>query len=349
MFNCFKPTRVVNEPAMVILDLDFRIVHCTTEFTRLTGHKLEDLKNKCVSRLMTYFVKITHEKLFSRLRNSNKSETFVALDKEIEIMRKMRFVNIISAHDTVIKCNLNFSYDYTGIYIKFKKVTNIHSPHIIDKTQLALMNDEPRFSVSEYPDYVSILFDVCNSTELVKQMNSTDIAKLYHDLIKLVSDKINKKYTPYARIHETCGDSIYIYIKPCESQFSMAILLAIEASRLMNRILDKYDTHVRCGITIGTLSGGVIDGRTFRMFGESINLAQRLEGLCNKNEINISDDIFENLVPADQGKFKKIIGKVPNFGTMEYYIGTVNIGLNITRRASFVCAPEFTSTKRILG
>ncbi len=33
MFNCFKPTRVVNEPAMVILDLDFRIVHCTTEFT----------------------------------------------------------------------------------------------------------------------------------------------------------------------------------------------------------------------------------------------------------------------------------------------------------------------------
>lgn len=319
MYNCFKPKRVANEPATVILDLDFRVTDCTEAFTRLTGYTLECLKGECVSKLMTYFVKITHEKLFKRLRNSKKIETFKALDIEIEFMRKMRFINIVTLHGNIIKCKADFSYDYVNIFINFEKVTRLQSPHIVDKSHLTLMNDEPKFSIGEYNNYISILFDVKDSTKLVQDLDSKQNAEIYHTLIKIVTDKINKKYTPYARIHETCGDSIYIYVKPCESQSSMALLLAMELSRLMNRYLSKYNTHIRCGVDIGDLSGGIIDGRTFRMFGKSINLAQRLESVCGKCEVVISQDIFAILPPEDQSKFTTHMSELKGFGDVSYY------------------------------
>ena len=56
---------------------------------------------------------------------------------------------------------------------------------------------------------------------------------------------------------------------------------------------NKVDVYMRCGISNGNIIGSVIDGRSFRLFGSTINKAARLEAICEKNKFYF-DKVFYN-------------------------------------------------------
>ena len=99
---------------------------------------------------------------------------------------------------------------------------------------------------------------------------------------------------------------------------------------------------MRCGISFGPLAGGVIDGKTFRVFGPSINLAQRLESVCEKNYINISNVFYESLPIEDQKKCEQQTKELKGFGEVTFYRFKIKNRLSLQRRKSFVDASEFS-------
>uniref|UniRef100_A0A7S1LJ33 Guanylate cyclase domain-containing protein n=1 Tax=Alexandrium catenella TaxID=2925 RepID=A0A7S1LJ33_ALECA len=71
----------------------------------------------------------------------------------------------------------------------------------------------------------------------------------------------------------------------------------------LDELLAAYspEMHARAGITVGPVSAGVVDGRSFRVFGATVHLAQRLEGLCPRGRVACSLD-FLGAVHRHTGK-----------------------------------------------
>ena len=61
---------------------------------------------------------------------------------------------------------------------------------------------------------------------------------------------------------------------------------------------NNVDVYMRCGIAVGNIIGSVIDGRSFRLFGSTINKAARLEGICEKNNICFDKIFYNSLIQS---------------------------------------------------
>jgi Cdc6-like AAA superfamily ATPase len=145
--------------------------------------------------------------------------------------------------------------------------------------------------------------DVANSTEFCNKHKNKKIAFLYHVIYKICSNIIKTQFYPYAYIHETCGDSIFILVNGdfMSKMESICATLAIDMSVCiltnLNGFLKSEDPslYMRCGISIGKVSAGVIDGEQFRVFGNTVHYASRLESTCKENSMVISSKIVEKL------------------------------------------------------
>ena len=82
-------------------------------------------------------------------------------------------------------------------------------------------------------------------------------------------------------------------------------------------ILKDKDCHIRCGVAIGDISAGVIDGKTFRIFGSAVHLASRLESICKKDEIVYSEEFYKKM---ENINCKKEIVNLKGFNEQNVYI-----------------------------
>ena len=127
------------------------------------------------------------------------------------------------------------------------------------------------------------------------------MALMFHEVIKHASNIINHGFYPFIRFIEACGDSL-LFLHCPDLSLSLSdihcecIYFALKLTERLNTILYPYNTHIRCGMVAGECAGGVWDGKTFRLSGQNVNLAARLEGICKKNHIVISDTMHKELI-----------------------------------------------------
>lgn len=177
------------------------------------------------------------------------------------------------------------------------------------------------------------MMDVANSTEYCKFVTPREIALIYYQINKIAEEHINTYFYPYAYVHETCGDCLFIIVnadfikKYDELSGTIALRIATRVQIEIDKFLsayNHYNLYIRCGITVGDVSAGIIDGKNFRIFGEIVHKSNRLQTVCNKGEITF-DSIFNNRINEEHGtklsnliKSKEI--ELKNYGLEKIYL-----------------------------
>lgn len=144
--------------------------------------------------------------------------------------------------------------------------------------------------LKNYANVTCVLMDLSSSTEFVStHPDGCEMANMLANLYREALDEVIPFY-PYVYIHELTGDSVFLVVngpwmvkhhEPAVSA-TIAVYVSLRIQRRVNASLPD-GMHLRVGIAQGQVSAGVIDGRTFRIFGKPVHLAQRLESVCRKD------------------------------------------------------------------
>ncbi|CAE8642139.1 unnamed protein product, partial [Polarella glacialis] len=109
---------------------------------------------------------------------------------------------------------------------------------------------------------------------------------------------------------------------------------------------------------IGRASAGVVDGRSFRIFGDTVHKAQRLESVCPRSKVACCADFLkllrEQMQEQDfQGPFVSILhqhlpdSKLRNFRTgQEYHVERLSTDLEGFGRISYAVIDKVVSRKK---
>ena len=292
-------------PSHIVIDMDERM-YDILEYRKeeLIG---TDFRPLLLSKIMQkYLLEVYNTKLNLKIINH--------IVKEITKLRYMNFITksgkvvwITDMHPVILpNTNTNTNILKNPFIAKtyFKIDYNCSIAPNIPKQFLEFMTNSPSFCVKHYKNCVIIMMDVANSSNISTQKTPKEIALMFHEVIKESSNMVNHDFYPFIRFIEACGDSLLFLHCPDLSLslsdiHSECIYFALKLTQQLNTILVPYNTHIRCGMVHGECAGGVWDGKTFRLSGQNVNLAARLEGKCKKNHIVISETMYTALMKED--------------------------------------------------
>ncbi|CAE8698051.1 unnamed protein product, partial [Polarella glacialis] len=151
--------------------------------------------------------------------------------------------------------------------------------HTVPRGFEGFINARPALHTQDYEDVVCIMIDIAGSTRYAQLQPPHIMAELFHKVYMIVNSIVERTVFPFAYIHELVGDSVLIIVNAgfmCRSPaFSSAIVLSVATSSQcqLDEILSAYCSkmHARIGIAMGPICAGVVDGRTFRIFGSTVH------------------------------------------------------------------------------
>ena len=314
-------------PSHIITNIDDRMCN-------ILKYKIDELINKDFRPLL--FPPIMQKYLLEVYNTELSLQKVKSIVKNIS---NQRYLPVFSKNETLI-----WTTDIHPVIYLNTKTDIIQNPFIIKcyfkidfdnsiapnipMSFLDTMTNSPTFCVKHYNDCVIIMMDIANSSIISTQKTPKEIALMFHEVIKCSSTFVNHRFFPFIRFIEACGDSLLFLHCPDLSLslsdiHSECIYFALKLTELLNKILEPYNTYIRCGMVAGECAGGVWDGKTFRLSGENINLSARLEGKCKKNHIVISDSMYNALIKENytfNNKFEELYEELKGLGVHKMYM-----------------------------
>ena len=102
----------------------------------------------------------------------------------------------------------------------------------------------------------------------------------------------------------------------------IAVHAASQIQTALDRMLMEYseDMYARVGISMGDVCAGVMDGRSFRVFGETVHLSQRLEAACPRRHIACQSTVYQLLEKQlpDPPESEQVQRDLKGFGSVNY-------------------------------
>ena len=179
-------------------------------------------------------------------------------------------------------------------------------------------------SIADGFEYVSILFaDIVGFTELSGKTRPDKLVHMLNSLFSRFDDLLDRYGLEKIK---TIGDAYMVAAgipEPREDHAERTLTFAIQMREEMKSFNSKFgtDLKIRIGINSGSVVAGVIGKKKFiyDLWGDSVNIASRMESNGIPGEIQVSGTTYELL--KDTFNFKKrgpidIKGK----GMMETYI-----------------------------
>ncbi|MDY6991320.1 MAG: adenylate/guanylate cyclase domain-containing protein [Pseudomonadota bacterium] len=170
---------------------------------------------------------------------------------------------------------------------------------------------------------VTVLFaDIVGFTQLSSHMSPPELV----ELLNKVFSKFDKLVDQHGLEKiKTIGDAYMVVAglpTPCSNHVAQIADLAID----MQDIINGFKTHtlkIRIGIHSGPVVAGVIGIKKFAydLWGDTVNIASRMESQGIKGRIQISDSVYEILKHQDKYKFEKRtpVIEVKGKGAMQTY------------------------------
>mmetsp|Transcript_136107 Transcript_136107/g.422895 ORF Transcript_136107/g.422895 Transcript_136107/m.422895 type:complete len:147 (-) Transcript_136107:234-674(-) len=127
-------------------------------------------------------------------------------------------------------------------------------------------------------------------------------------------------------------------LHPCKAA-AIGTHVAMRIQHRLDIMLASYspEMYTRTGISIGPVTAGVVDGRTFRVFGSTVHLSQRLESLCPRSRVACSTDFLDVLRRQADGDVHVDLleSEVKGVGDMKYATlqGDLDRGIKIVNAA----------------
>lgn len=182
---------------------------------------------------------------------------------------------------------------------------------------------------------ISILFtDFVGFTSLSSKLSPTILVKELNEIFKIF-DKIIDKYG--LEKLKTIGDSYMIgggLPKESEDHAFRIILTALE---MQNYIKERNESAIikwqmRAGVNSGEVVAGIVGTRkfTYDVWGDTVNIASRMESNCEPGRINISQSTYELVKDYFDCEYR---GKISAKGKGEmdmYFIINIKEGVNLS-------------------
>jgi PAS domain S-box-containing protein len=320
--NCDEIFEEIATACTLYCDSDFKITK-TINLKKIVGYSNEEIIGKSILMLMTPMVAKIHKMIFDKLLQDPDID-LVQINKRIQLsMDNVRIMNILTKTGEIIRCYLDvIIHENLSSITKLRIVDQISNPNCPAK-YLKYINNVPEYHVDQYDNVVCIMMDLANSTEKTLSKLPEEISLLHHNIIKNITTTV-EKYNPYVYIHEICGDSVFILVNAPfmhrhEQPFELAVNVSSEILNNLSSVLNKYDMFMRCGISSGEISAGVIDGKFFRVFGSVVNKAARLETACEKDFIEFDEELFVRLPLVLQNNTLQQYKILKGFGKMKTF------------------------------
>jgi class 3 adenylate cyclase len=290
------------EMMCICTDKNYNISFANDQVCKALGYSNEELIGVLFTTLLPSHLANVHYKFikehppqcnFPKQRFINKMKTFVEENK---------FFVLLSKAQKVINCVGNISIDpeHMESCWTFEVVKHIDSP-FVPKQYLQFINNEPTVHIENYENVCCLMFDLANSTPYVISHTPRQVALLFHNMYVIVHNILSKNFFPYIRLHETCGDNFFMLVNMFDNCLAECTSLSMECGLCIinetNKFLRQVDSslYLRCGMTYGDISAGVIDGISFRAFGKTVHLASRIEGVCKKDHVAFDQRFMDKL------------------------------------------------------
>ena len=190
---------------------------------------------------------------------------------------------------------------------------------------------------TQHYDNATVMFvDFKGFSKISKQLTPRELVSDLDHAFKNF-DKIIEKYG-LEKI-KTIGDA-YMCAGGLPSEDKSHPINVIKAALEIQVFLDQWNSskakknepifEARIGIHTGPLVAGVVGSKKFAydIWGDTVNVASRMETSCEVGKVNISDSTYERVKDYFVCEYR---GKVPakNVGEVEmYYVDSMNAGLN---------------------
>lgn len=164
--------------------------------------------------------------------------------------------------------------------------------------------------------------DLCGSTEYIYNNTDESAAILMKTIFEISRKHIVEMY-PFVYIHELIGDCVFLIVDApymVRNQSNVAIEISkkiqIDVDKVLHTNNCEQNMYLRVGIACGPVTAGIIDGRSFRLFGLTVHTAQRLESVCPQGKITFNEKFKDkhNIEDCVQ-HFSKLKG----LGNVTYY------------------------------
>lgn len=282
----------IETPYVIVDTRTYDIVESNHCYERAFGHAPIGYN---VNWIMPYFVRKTHSLIFKQFKGK---PTHTIAERANAAMSKHRYMVINNGYGTTNKVRIVMeAYSSTLLKMYMFPISCINQPQIPRPSLAENCTMEPAYIVEDVPGRICVMLDMANSTQFLYENDIDSITQIYYKIVERVDSIVCKKYHPYARIHETAGDSMFIVVdSKYPDRVTMTLAMVNEILSETSQILSGHgDYYFRCGICTGDLVGGILDGKSYRLFGKAVNLAARMESAASKDTIVMCETTARDL------------------------------------------------------
>lgn len=180
--------------------------------------------------------------------------------------------------------------------------------------------------LSSCDNVTCVIMDLCNSTCFVNSCDPSGkrIASVLSDVYTIVKREILCMY-PYMYVHELIGDSVFVVFNAaffvnnsCDVLHDACLAALQHIQQKVDSVLKDTGMWLRIGVATGPVHAGVIDGRTFRLFGLTVHRAQRLESVCPNGQIAFDQSFKDQLRGTHEYEIRE--SNLKGIGHTRYYV-----------------------------
>jgi len=357
-------------------DDDFVICGCDVEACAALKCSEAQLIGLPVTSLMSPLVAKLHEGYFKRLRACSPAELASMRARLERSMSRANMFAIYDFEKNPLMCALQvlvFRSRFSIVTLTVKLGPNSPLVESVPREFMGFINQEPGLHVKDYKNVTCIMLDIAGSQELCLEQGPLATAGMFFDVHKIAKEVVLQMY-PFVYIHELVGDSVFLVVNASfmVNHLDKPTLLAMHVAATVSRKIDamlsnKYkskaqspgeiaspsqtcgadaeqsvgeeasELYTRAGITCGAVCAGVIDSRSFRIFGSTVHLAQRLEAKCPAGQLAMCGTVRSMLAEqapskAFQRQLEEAVTErrelVKGFGLTDYHIVGVDSGVD---------------------
>jgi len=313
-FGCPTPTSRADEPqdgegpkpffSALRCDGDFDICEADAGVLELLKYERDELLGKSILELMSPAVADVHRRIFRNLKEVG-PETVCEVGEQLLMssMSRCREFAVLDKNKEAVICSVSVILRQD---LRSKVVLQNVQGKLLYTVPLGFghyINDKPGCHVQDFDDVTCVMMDLAGSTRFSQSQPPSVMAELFHRMYTIANAVVLQEAFPFAYIHEIVGDSLLLLANagfmarhPSRAA-AVGGRAAMQIQSLLDAMLEAYshEMYARVGTAVGPVSAGVVDARTFRIFGSTVHLSQRLESLCPRGKVACSMDFLEIL------------------------------------------------------
>lgn len=314
------------EVVIIFCDNNGHLIDANKEFREIIGYDLHSVRDKFIGFLMSPFLEYLHRTIYIPQYNKSSSSERKASMNHLNSRTADRPLIIYDLGETPLYVNIFFSKEIVNemkcIRLKINVNMDDNIEFIFSRTLRKPIQNS--FALT-HQNCVITFIDFIDSTKFLTQEGGFKMANKCSEFYRQVFSLIKLKFYPYIFIHEIVGDC-FVLITNADWSYKIPHFCSSITLEFLKMLIEetKNIMKLRIGCAYGDIIYGYI-GQSLRLFGETMNLAARLEQCGKENHINVCEKMMNkllnepNLIKEQTGMIEENEVELKGFGKKKIY------------------------------